>query len=174
MRGATNLRKIIQVLLDFLKYSLNDYWNFWSIQEIFLFFTSQFAAKRPLKRAMRRPLKRNLNGDRGGGGNPKDSYNDVNPHMKARVLKVYRHFRTATMGGCNGRSTGHDGSLAPIWMFRVLQFLGVFGETVVDLGASDGRVLASALACGTDKVFGHEHPENKACKFVFDAVLKSQ
>ena len=89
---------------------------------------------------------RNLGGDRGGGGNPKDSNNDANPHMKARVVKVYRHYRTVTMGGCNGRSTGHDGSLAPIWMFRVLQFLGVFGETVVDLGASDGRVLASALA----------------------------
>jgi hypothetical protein len=115
---------------------------------------------------------RNLGGDRGGGGNPKDSNNDANPHMKARVVKVYRHYRTVTMGGCNGRSTGHDGSLAPIWMFRVLQFLGVFGETVVDLGASDGRVLASALACGADKVFGHELPENKACKLVFDAVLK--
>jgi hypothetical protein len=109
---------------------------------------------------------------RGGGGKPKDSDNHDNPHMKARVQKVYRHFRTATMGGCNGRSNGHDGSLSPIWMFRVLQFLGVFGETVVDLGASDGRVLASALACGAEKAFGHEHPENKACKFVFDAVLK--
>ncbi len=76
------------------------------------------------------------------------------------------------MGGCNGRSKRHDGSLAPIRMFRVLQFLSVFGETVVDLGASDGRVLASALACGAEKVFGHELPENKACKFVFHAVLK--
>jgi hypothetical protein len=95
--------------------------------------------------------------------NPKDSDNHDNPHMKARVQKVYRHFRTATMGGCNGRSTGHDGSLSPIWMFRVLQFLGVFGETVVDLGASDGRVLSSALACGADKVFGHELPASASC-----------
>ena len=85
---------------------------------------------------------------RGGGGKPKDSDNHDNPHMKARVQKVYRHFRTATMGGCNGSSNGLDGSLSPIWMFRVLQFLGVFGETVVDLGASDGRVLASArISC---------------------------
>jgi len=82
-----------------------------------LFFIKIFAAKsllRRLKRAMR-----NLGGDRGGGGNPKDSNNDANPHMKARVVKVYRHYRTVTMGGCNGdwmngRSTGHDGSLAPI------------------------------------------------------------
>jgi hypothetical protein len=117
-------------------------------------------------------MKKHRGRRRGGGGNPKDSDNHDNPDMKARVQKVYRHFRTATMGGCNGRSTGHDGSLSPVWMFRVLEVLGVFGETVVDLGASDGRVLASALACGADKVFGHELPENKACKFVFDAVLK--
>lgn len=95
-----------------------------------------------------------------------------NPHLQDSVRNIYRQYSKATMGGCNGRTTGHDGSLAPIWMFRVLQFLGVFGETVVDLGASDGRVLASALACGADKAFGHELPENKACKFVFDAVLK--
>ena len=57
-------------------------------------------------------------------------------------------------------------------MYRVLQLLDIVGRTVVDLGAGDGRVLASALACCADKVFGHELPENKACKFVFDAVLK--
>ena len=93
--------------------------------------------------------------------NPKDSDNHDNPHMKARVQKVYRHFRTATMGGCNGRSTGHDGSLSPIWMFRVLEVLGVFGETVVYLGASDGRVLASALACGADKALDTSFPKIK-------------
>ncbi len=49
---------------------------------------------------------------RGGGGKPKDSDNHDNPRMKARVQKVYRHFRTATMGGCNGRSNGLDGSLS--------------------------------------------------------------
>ena len=70
---------------------------------------------------MRRPLKSNLSEDRGGG-----------------VFKVYRHFRTATMGGCNGRCKGHDGSLAPIWMFRVLQFLSVFGETVSILAQATG------------------------------------
>ena len=34
-------------------------------------------------------------------------------------------------------------------------------------------MLASALACGAEAVFGHELPENKACKFVMDAVLKT-
>ena len=42
-----------------------------------------------------------------------ESDNHDNPDMKARVQKVYRHFRTATMGGCNGRSNGHDGSFIP-------------------------------------------------------------
>ena len=92
--------------------------------------------------------------------------------MPARVRRAYREFNKATLGGCSGRFAGHDGSLAPIWLFRVLQFMGIIGNTVVDLGAGDGRVLASALACGADKVFGHELPENKACKYVFDAVLK--
>ncbi len=116
-------------------------------------------------------------------GNPKDHDNPPkgklrnpkdhdNPHLQDSVRNVYRQYSKATMGGCNGSTTGHDGGLAPIWMFRVLQFLGVFGETVVDLGASNGRVLTSALACGADKVFGHELPKNKACKFMFDAVLK--
>ena len=32
--------------------------------------------------------------------------------------------------------------------------------------------FSTVTACGADKVFGHDLPENKACKFVLDAVLK--
>ena len=93
--------------------------------------------------------------------------------MPLRVRKVYPIYKTVAMGGCDGRSAGHDGSLAPIWIFRVLQCLGFVGQRLVDLGAGNGRVLASALACGAEAVFGHELPENKACKFVMDDVLKT-
>ena len=93
--------------------------------------------------------------------------------MPLRVRQVYRIYKTVTMGGCDGRSAGHDGSLAPKWIFRVLQCLGFVRQRLVDLGAGNGRVLASALACDAEAVFGHELPENKACKFVMDAVLKT-
>lgn len=110
------------------------------------------------------------------GRRAKDFWREVaaNPprNMPHRVGFVYRTYKKATLGGCNGRCAGHDGSLSPIWLFRVLQCLGIMRQIVVDLGAGDGRVLVSALACGADQAFGYELPKNKACKYVLDAVLK--
>ncbi len=42
----------------------------------------------------------------------------------------------------------------------------------MDLGAGEGRVLASAMKFGAKTVVGYELPANSAHKFVFDAVLR--
>ena len=46
------------------------------------------------------------------------------------------------------------------------------GRNLVDLGAGDGRVMASAMKCGARSVVGYELPANSAHKFVYDAVLR--
>jgi hypothetical protein len=48
----------------------------------------------------------------------------------------------------------------------------VRGSAVVDFGASEGRALLAAIAGGATKGDGYELPDNKAHKFVFDAVCK--
>lgn len=75
------------------------------------------------------------------------------------------------MGGCDGRCAGLNGSISPRSLSAVFLILGIEGQRLVDLGAGEGRVLAAALACGADRVFGYELPENGACKYVLDAVL---
>ena len=42
----------------------------------------------------------------------------------------------------------------------------------MDLGAGEGRVLASAMKCGAKSVVGYELPANSAHKYVYDAVLR--
>jgi hypothetical protein len=42
----------------------------------------------------------------------------------------------------------------------------------VDLGAGEGRVLASAMKFGAKSVVGYELPANSAHKFVYYAVLR--
>ena len=42
----------------------------------------------------------------------------------------------------------------------------------MDLGAGEGRVLASAMKFGAKSVVGYELPANSAHKFVYDAVLR--
>ena len=94
---------------------------------------------------------------------------NANP-KKFSLNTVYGHFKKAS-GGCDGGVEGHNGSMNPICLFLILQHLDVYGRRLVDLGAGEGRVLASALACGAEGVYGHELPANRAHKFVFDAVL---
>ena len=48
----------------------------------------------------------------------------------------------------------------------------MFGCRVVDLGAGEGRFMASALDSGALSAVGYELPENSAHKFVFDAALR--
>ncbi len=42
----------------------------------------------------------------------------------------------------------------------------------MDLGAGEGRVLASAMKFGAKTVVRYELPANSAHKFVYDAVLR--
>ena len=42
----------------------------------------------------------------------------------------------------------------------------------MDLGAGEGRVMASALKIGAKSVVGYELPANSAHKYVYDAVLR--
>lgn len=93
--------------------------------------------------------------------------------MADSIRDVYSQFKRSSMGGCDGRSRGFNGSLTPIWLFRVFQMLGIFGQRLVDLGAGEGRVLIAALVCGADRVLGYELPENRGSKNLFDSVLKT-
>lgn len=94
-----------------------------------------------------------------------------NPELAIR--DVYAQFKRSSMGGCDGRSCGCNGSLAPIWLSRVFEMLGIFGQRLVDLGAGEGRVLVAALVCGAHNVLGYELPENQGSKYLFDSVLKT-
>jgi hypothetical protein len=57
-------------------------------------------------------------------------------------------------------------------MVRIIRAMKVRGSAVVDFGASEGRALLAAIAGGATKGDGYELPDNKAHKFVFDAVCK--
>ncbi len=65
-----------------------------------------------------------------------------------------------------------NGSIRAACLVRMLHALNIKGREVVDFGAGDGRVLFAAIAGGASKAIGFELPENKAHKFVFDAVRK--
>jgi hypothetical protein len=54
----------------------------------------------------------------------------------------------------------------------MLHALDINGREIVDFGAGDGRVLFAAMAAGASRAVGFELHENKAHKFVFDAVCK--
>jgi hypothetical protein len=94
----------------------------------------------------------------------------VDPEIKA-VGCIWRHFKRCS-GGADGGVVGINGSLRPTSLMRILRVLKVKNCDVLDLGAGDGRVLYAAMAGGADNALGFELPENKAHKFVFDAVNK--
>ena len=88
------------------------------------------------------------------------------------IRRVYAHFRKAS-DGCDG-STGFGfyGFLNVRSLFLIFQALGVRGRKLVDLGAGDGKVLASAMRCNARSVVGYELPSNSAHKYIYDAVLR--
>ena len=57
--------------------------------------------------------------------------------------------------------------------WRRYSHFSIYTENIhfVDLGAGEGRVLVSAVACGAGSAIGYELIQNKAHKYVFDAVL---
>lgn len=93
-------------------------------------------------------------------------------HPRETIRRVYAHFRKAS-DGCDG-STGFGfyGFLNVRSLFLIFQALGVREKKLVDLGAGDGKVLASAMRCNARSVVGYELPSNSAHKYIYDAVLR--
>jgi hypothetical protein len=93
-------------------------------------------------------------------------------HPRETIRRVYAHFRKAS-DGCDG-STGFGfyGFLNVRSLFLIFQALGVRERKLVDLGAGDGKVLASAMRCNARSVVGYELPSNSAHKYIYDAVLR--
>lgn len=88
------------------------------------------------------------------------------------IRRVYAHFRFAS-DGCDGATGfGFNGCLNVTSLFLLFQAMHLRGRNLVDLGAGDGRVMASAMKCGARSVVGYELPANSAHKFVYDAVLR--
>ena len=88
------------------------------------------------------------------------------------VANIYRRFKTCA-GGADGGVVGLNGSIRATCLFHLLRALDICGREVLDFGAGDGRVLLAAMAVGASKASGYELPENKAHRFVFDAVRKT-
>ena len=85
---------------------------------------------------------------------------------------MYSHFRRAS-DGCDGATGfGFNGCLNVTSLFLIFQLIGLRGKRLVDLGAGEGRVLASAMKYGADWVVGYELPANSAHKYVYHAVLR--
>ena len=111
--------------------------------------------------AMRRPYQKNAAKSAKTGQKFVSKLNpNANP-KKFSLDTVYGHFKKAS-GGCDGGVEGHNGSLNPICLFLILQHLDDYGRRLVDLGAGEGRALASALACGAEGVYGHELPATRS------------
>ena len=77
------------------------------------------------------------------------------------ILWVFALFRRASDGADGSTSHGFNGTLNAV---------DIYGKHF-DLGAGEGRVLVSAVACGAGSAIGYELIQNKAHKYVFDAVL---
>ena len=93
-------------------------------------------------------------------------------HPREKIRRVYANFRSAA-GGCDGATGfGFNGCLNVTSLFLLFQAIGLRGRNVVDLGAGEGRVMASALKIGAKSVVGYELPANSAHKYVYDAVLR--
>ncbi len=93
-------------------------------------------------------------------------------HPKKMIQRVYSHFRRAS-DGCDGATGfGFNGCLNVTSLFVIFQAIGLRGKRLVDLGAGEGRVLASAMKYGAHWVVGYELPFNSAHKYVYHAVLR--
>jgi hypothetical protein len=87
------------------------------------------------------------------------------------ILWVFALFRRASDGADGSSGHGFNGTLNATSLASIFAFLDIYGKHFVDLGAGEGRVLVSAVACGAGSAIGYELIQNKAHKYVFDAVL---
>lgn len=84
---------------------------------------------------------------------------------------MFSHYRKVS-GGCDGSTGfGFNGCLNVTSLFHLFLAIDLRGKNIVDLGAGEGRVMASALKYGAKSVIGYELPSNSAHKFIYNAVL---
>uniref|UniRef100_A0A6T7ZWS0 Histone-lysine N-methyltransferase, H3 lysine-79 specific n=1 Tax=Cryptomonas curvata TaxID=233186 RepID=A0A6T7ZWS0_9CRYP len=100
----------------------------------------------------------------------KQKKKNVDPEI-VTVQAIYRVSKRCS-GGADGGVVGTNGSIRPTCLVRMLRAMGISGSEFLDFGAGVGLVLFAAMAGGATKAIGYELPDNKAHKFVFDAVLK--
>ena len=87
------------------------------------------------------------------------------------ILRVFALFRRTSDGADGSSGYGFNGTLNATSLASIFAFLDIYGKNFVDLGAGEGRVLVSAMACGAGSAIGYELIQNRAHKYVFDAVL---
>jgi ribosomal protein L11 methylase PrmA len=93
-------------------------------------------------------------------------------HPRETIRRVYPNFSRVS-GECDGCTVfGFNGRLNVTSLFLLFQATSLHGKNVVDLGAGEGRDLASAMKFGAKSVVGYELPANSAHKFAYDAVLR--
>ena len=92
-------------------------------------------------------------------------------HSKETIRRVFSMYRKVS-SGCDGSTGfGFNGCLNVTSLFHLFLAIDLHGKNIVDLGAGEGRVMASALKYGAKSVIGYELPANSAHKFIYNAVL---
>ena len=92
--------------------------------------------------------------------------------QEIETLKAIYRLSKRCSGGADGGVVGTNGSIRPTCLVRMLRAMRIGGSEFLDFGAGIGLVLFAAMSGGATKAIGYELPDNKAHKFVFDAVLK--
>ena len=88
------------------------------------------------------------------------------------INKIYHLFKHCG-NGADGGVSGLNGSISPASLNRVLDMLCPKHREIIDFGAGDGRVLVSAAFAGATQATGYELPDNKAHRFLLNAVLEA-
>ena len=84
---------------------------------------------------------------------------------------MFSHYRKVSCGCDGSTGFGFNGCLNVTSLFHLFLAIDLRGKNIVDLGAGEGRVMASALKYGAKSVIGYELPSNSAHKFIYNAVL---
>ena len=87
-----------------------------------------------------------------------------------RIRDIYRTFRSVS-NNAHGNGKGFSEILTPDSLFKIIRAANVFGSNFVDIGCSEGKPMAAALAEGAASVHGFELPRHKANSFIFEAAM---